>query len=116
MKKWVLAFLIISCCVVLSGIPLTAHAAMGMSATGRVVALTFVGEVTGVDLEAQTLTAKQGETLFTAAIDDNTIIKQEKETKTLKDIKAGNKVIIRYFEERGKNAAKLIMINPDVKK
>jgi hypothetical protein len=115
MKKWLTAVLTIVCCLSLSGFPIIAEGGMGMSATGRVVALTFTGEVTGVDLEAQTITAKRGETMFTAVIDDNTAIKKEKESKTLNDIKAGNKVIIRYFEERGKNAAKLIMINPDDK-
>ena len=111
-----MAVLTIICCLSLSGFPMIAEGGMGMSATGKVVALTFTGEVTGVDLQAQTITAKRGEAVFTAAIDDNTVIKKEKESKTLNDIKVGNKVVIRYFEERGKNAAKLIMINPDDKK
>ena len=117
MKKLVIAVLTIVCCFSLSGIPMIAEGGgMGMSATGKVVALTFTGEVTGVDLQAQTITAKRGETVFTAAIDDNTVIKKEKESKTLNDIKVGTIVVIRYFEERGKNAAKLIMINPVDKK
>lgn len=115
MKKCLSAVLTILCCLSLSGFPMIAEGGMGMSATGKVVALTFTGEVTAVDLQAQTITAKRGETVFTAVIDDNTAIKKEKESKTLNDIKAGNKVIIRYFEERGKNAAKLIMINPSDK-
>jgi len=116
MKKWLVAVLTIVCCFSLSGFPMIAEGGMGMSATGKVVALTFTGEVTGVDPQAQTITAKRGETIFTAVVDDNTAIKKEKESKTLNDIKVGNKVVIRYFEERGKNAAKLIMINPEEKK
>ena len=116
MKKWLTSVLTIVCCLSLSGFPMIAEGGMGMSATGKVVALTFTGEVTSVDLQAQTVTAKRGEEMFTAAIDDNTVIKKEKESMTLNDIKVGNKVVIRYFEERGKNAAKLITINLDVKK
>jgi len=116
MKKWLTAVLTMVCCLSLSGFPMIAEGGMGMSATGRVVALTFVGEVTGVDLEAQTITAKRGETVFTAVLDNNTAIKLEKESKTLNDIKVGNKVVIRYFRERGRNAAKLIMINSEDKK
>lgn len=113
MKKWTMAIMTITFCFALSGIPMIAEGGgMGMSATGKVVALTFTGEVTAVDLQAQTITAKRGEVVFTAVIDDKTAIKKEKDSKTLNDIKVGNKVIIRYFEERGKNAAKLIMINP----
>jgi hypothetical protein len=115
MKKWMMIVLTMFCCFSLSGIPMIAEGGMGMSATGKVVALTFSGQVTGVDLQAQTITAKRGEAVFTAVIDDNTAIKKEKESKTLDDIKVGNKVVIRYFEERGKNAAKLIMINPSDK-
>ena len=117
MKKWMMIVMTMFCCFSLSGFPMIAEGGgMGMSATGKVVALTFTGEVTGVDLQAQTITAKRGETVFTAAIDDNTVIKKEKESKTLNDIKVGTIVVIRYFEERGKNAAKLIMINPVDKK
>ncbi len=113
MKKWLMAVLTLVCCLSLSGIPVIAEAGMGMSATGRMVALTFTGEVTGVDPEAQTITVKRGEETFTAVLDENTPIKQGRENRTLKDIKVGNKVVIRYFEERGKNAAKLIMILRD---
>ena len=116
MKKCVVGIIVIACCLALSGVSMLAQAGMGMSATGKVVALTFTGEVTAVDPQAQTITAKRGETIFTAVVDDNTAIKKERESKTLNDIKVGNKVVIRYFEERGKNAAKLIMINPEEKK
>ena len=113
MKKWLTVVLTLACCLSLSGIPMIAEGAMGMSATGRVVALTFTGIVAGVDVEAQTITVKRGEDLFTAVLDDSTPIKLGRESKTLNDIKVGNKVVIRYFRERGQNAAKLIMIIPD---
>ncbi|HMK50797.1 MAG TPA: hypothetical protein VK435_12140 [Thermodesulfovibrionales bacterium] len=115
MKRWTGA-ITLACCLVLLAVPMFAQAGMGMSATGKVVALTFTGEVTSVDPQAQTITAKRGETVFTAVVDSNTVIKKEKEEKQLSDIKAGNIVVIRYFEERGANAAKLIMINPNEKK
>lgn len=95
----------------LSGVPIIAEAG-GTGSADVVIAKKIIGEVTGVDLQSQTISAKQGYILFNVTLDDKTTIRKEKEIKTINDIKTGQKVTIMYFEVGGKNIAKSIRINP----
>jgi len=99
-------------CLSLSGVPIIAEAAHGMGSADVVIPKKFTGEVTGVDLKSQTISAKQGYILFNVTFDDKTTIRKEKDIKTINDVKAGQKVTIKYVEVDGKNVAKSIIINP----
>ena len=110
MKKRILVMFAIVFYLFLSGVPIIAEA--GRMSADVVIAKKFTGEVTGVDLQSQTISAKQGYILFNVTLDDKTTIRKEKEIKTINDIKTGQKVTIKYFEVGGKNVAKSISINP----
>jgi Cu/Ag efflux protein CusF len=68
------------------------------------------GEVTAVDAAAKTVTlkAKKGEVVI--SVGEKTSIKEGKEKKSLADVKAGDKVTVRYTEADGKMTAKSIAI------
>jgi Cu/Ag efflux protein CusF len=68
------------------------------------------GEVTAVDATAKTVTlkAKKGEVVI--SVEEKTSIKEGKEKKSLADVKAGDKVTVRYTEADGKMTAKSIAI------
>lgn len=74
------------------------------------------GEVKAVDAAAKTITVvkkvkdKAVETVV--AVDDKTKITCGKEKKTLADVKAGDKVTVKYTEVDGKNVAKSVAIKP----
>ena len=72
------------------------------------------GEVKAVDAAAMTVTvAKKGkETVVT--VNDKTKIMMGKEKKTLADVKAGDKVTVRYTEADGKNMAKSVAIKTEM--
>ncbi len=78
------------------------------------------GEVKVVDTKAKTVTVtktvkgKAEET--TVTVDDKTKIMRDKESKTLADVKVGDKVTVKYKEVEGKNIAKSIAIKPAEKK
>jgi hypothetical protein len=112
MKKRIILMFAIVFCLSLSGVPIIAEAGHGMGSANVVIAKKFIGEVTGVDLPSQTMSAKQGNILFNVTLDDKTTIRKEKEIKTINEVKAGQKVTIRYFEVGGKNVARSIIINP----
>jgi len=69
------------------------------------------GEVAAVDAKANTLTVKgkKGDVMVNA--DDKTSVKVGKEKKSLADVKAGDKVTVKYAEMDGKNVAKSIMVS-----
>jgi ribosomal protein S1 len=69
------------------------------------------GEVAAVDAAAKTLTVKgkKGDVALTA--DDKTTVKIGKEKKALGDVKAGDKVTVKYAEMDGKNVAKSIVVS-----
>jgi len=77
------------------------------------------GEVKAVDAAAKTITVakkvkgKVEETVVT--VDDKTKITLDKEKKTLADVKAGDKVKVKYTEVDGKNVAKSVAIKPAAK-
>jgi Cu/Ag efflux protein CusF len=111
MKKRIMVMFAIVFYLSLSGVPIIAEAGVTGSAD-VLIAKKIIGEVTGVDLQSQTISAKQGYILFNVTLDDKTTIRKEKEIKTINDIKTGQKVTIMYFEVGGKNVAKSIRINP----
>jgi len=112
MKKWIMVMFSIVFCIYLSGLPMIAYGGHGMDEMGTVVARKFKGEVTGIDIHTRTISVKRGEIIFNAVFDEKTTIQKDKETKTVNDVKAGQKVTIWYFQVGGKNVAKSIIINP----
>ncbi len=70
-----------------------------------------IGNVSAVDVNAKTLTVKGRKADVTVFIDDKTKIMAGKDTKTLADIKVGDKTSIKYTEADGKNTAKSIAIH-----
>jgi len=66
------------------------------------------GDITAVDAKAMTITVKGKKGDVTVTVDDKTDIKIGKEKKTIADLKAGEKVIIKYHEADGKNTAKSV--------
>ncbi len=78
------------------------------------------GDVKGVDVKAKTITVtkKKGDKIVEAVliVDDKTKIMSGKEQKKFADVKAGDKVRIKYSEVDGKNMAKSIQIIPLIAK
>jgi PDZ domain-containing secreted protein len=70
------------------------------------------GPVAAVDAKAKTITVKTTKGDVTAMVDDKTKIMMGKDMKTLADIKAGDKVKVKYSETDGKMMAKSIAIKP----
>jgi ribosomal protein S1 len=74
------------------------------------------GEVTAVDTAAMTITVSKkvkGKAVETVAtVNDKTRIMMGMEKKTLSDVKAGDKVAVKYTEIDGKNVAKSVAIKP----
>jgi ribosomal protein S1 len=70
------------------------------------------GEVVAVDAKAKTVTVKGKKSEVTALVDDKTKIMMDKEVKTLADLKAGDKVTLKYSDVDGKIMAKSIAIKP----
>jgi len=70
------------------------------------------GAVAAVDAKAKTVTVKGKKGDVTAMVDDKTKIMMDKDVKTLADVKAGDKVTLKYSEADGKMTAKSIAIKP----
>jgi len=66
------------------------------------------GEVTAVDAKANTITVKGKKAEVTVNVDDKT--KFAPKGKTIADVKAGEKVMVKYTEAEGKNTAKSVKI------
>ena len=66
------------------------------------------GEVTAVDAKANTITVKGKKADVTVNVDDKT--KFAPKGKTIADVKAGEKVMVKYTEAEGKNTAKSVKI------
>ncbi len=69
---------------------------------------TVTGEVTAVDAKANTLTVKGKAGDVALSADDKTTVKIGKDKKSLADVKAGDKAVVKYSEVDGKNVAKSI--------
>ena len=78
------------------------------------------GDVKAVDMKAMTISVtkmmkgKAEETMIT--VGDKTKIMMGKEKKALADVKAGDKVTVKYTEAEGKNMAKSVAIHAPEKK
>ena len=74
------------------------------------------GDVKAVDTKAKTVTVTKkmrGKAMDTVVtVDDKATIMMDKEKKALADVKAGDKVKVKYTEIEGKNVAKSIAIQP----
>ena len=68
------------------------------------------GEVVTVDATAGTLTVKSKKQEVSLSTDDKSAVKKGIEKKTLADVVAGDKVIVKYKEVDGKNVAKSIAV------
>lgn len=66
------------------------------------------GDITAVDAKAMTITVKGKKGDVTVTVDDKTDIKVGKDKKSIADLKAGEKVRIKYHEADGKNTAKSV--------
>jgi FlaG/FlaF family flagellin (archaellin) len=74
----------------------------------KVVEKHVAGDITAVDANAMTVTVKDKKGDVTVTVDNTTDIKIGKDKKTIADLKAGDKVKIKYHEADGKNTAKSI--------
>jgi hypothetical protein len=70
------------------------------------------GAVAAVEAKTKTITVKGKKGDVTAMVDDKTKIMMGKVVKTLADVKAGDKVKLKYSETDGKMTAKSIAIKP----
>jgi ribosomal protein S1 len=70
------------------------------------------GSVTAVDAKANTLTVKGKKGDVAVSTDAKTTVMAGKDKKTLADVKAGDKVTVKYTEADGKNVAKSVSIAP----
>lgn len=68
------------------------------------------GEVVTVDATAGTLTVKSKKQEVSLSTSDKTVVKKGTEKKTLADVMAGDKVVVKYKEVEGKNIAKSIAV------
>lgn len=68
------------------------------------------GEVGAVDAAAKTITVKGKKGDVALTTDDKTSVKMGKAKKALADVKAGDKVTVKYTEVNGKNVAKSIAV------
>lgn len=74
----------------------------------KAAAKQITGEVTAVDAKANTITVKSKKAEVTVTVDDKT--KFMPKGKTMADVKAGEKVMVKYTEAEGKNTAKSVKI------
>jgi Cu/Ag efflux protein CusF len=72
----------------------------------------ITGEVAAVDAAAKSLTVKGKKAEVVISTDEKTMVKAEKEKKSLSDVQVGDKVTVKYSEVDGKNIAKSIEIKP----
>jgi Cu/Ag efflux protein CusF len=70
----------------------------------------ITGDIVTLDLNARTLTVKSKRQEVSLSTDDKTIIRLNKEKKTLADLKSGDKIKAKYIHVDGKNIAKSISI------
>lgn len=83
-------------------------AAEKKAAKKKVMHKQITGEVTAVDAKANTVTVKSKKAEVTVTVDDKT--KFMPKGKTIADVTAGEKVMVKYTEAEGVNTAKSIKI------
>jgi len=89
--------------IVLSVIFVLAIASLTFAGTKQ-----LTGEVTAVDTAASTVSVKGRSGEATFSVVDDTKIKAGHQSKTIEDVKVGEKVTVIYTEADGKNTAKKI--------
>jgi Cu/Ag efflux protein CusF len=74
----------------------------------------ITGEIKAVNSKSVTVAKKLGNKVIaaTVAVNDQTKITKGKESKTLTDIKAGDKAVVQYTKTGNKNVAKSIDLKP----
>ncbi|OGW40022.1 MAG: hypothetical protein A2Y97_09755 [Nitrospirae bacterium RBG_13_39_12] len=70
----------------------------------------ITGDIITLDLKAGTLTVKNKKQEVSLSTDNKTVIKLDKERKTLADLKSGDSVMAKYTQVDGQNIAKSIAI------
>jgi len=75
----------------------------------------ITGEVSTVDVEANTVTVKKAERVVLLHVTEKTRIIIGKEKKTIADLKVGDRVRAKYKEENGRNVASSIVDAPEAK-
>ena len=88
--------------------PAAAPAKEEKKAVKKAAAKQITGEVTAVDAKANTITVKSKKAEVTVTVDDKT--KFMPKGKTMADVTAGGKVMVKYTEAEGKNTAKSVKI------
>jgi ABC-type Fe3+-hydroxamate transport system substrate-binding protein len=80
--------------------------------------LQVTGEVKTVDANSITVVKKRKEKVITvtAAFDSATVVEKDKVTKTVANIKVGDRVVVKYTSKDGKNIAKSVVIKPPLPK
>ena len=72
------------------------------------------GEVKAVDAKAMTIAVMKKDKETVVTVNDKTKIMMGKEKKTLADLKAGDKVTVKYTEADGKKMAKSVAIKTEM--
>lgn len=89
--------------------PMKEEKAVEKKAPAKVKMVT--GEVTAVDMKANTITVKGKKAEMTVTCEDKTKVMMGKEKKACADVKVGDKVTAKYTEAEGKNMAKSVSIH-----
>lgn len=85
-----------------------AFVAGNASAAQKVKIRIITGDVVTVDAAVKTLTVKGKKGEVVISVDDKTVVKIDKEKKTLSDINVGDRVTVKYAETEEKNVARSI--------
>jgi hypothetical protein len=80
------------------------------AAANKTIVKQITGEIVTVDIAVKTLTVKGKKTEVVITADDKTVVKLDKEKKTLSDVKIGDKVTVKYAVIDGNNVARSIEI------
>jgi ribosomal protein S1 len=85
--------------------------AMEKKAPAKAKVKMVTGEVTAVDVKANTVTVKGKKAEMTLTCEDQTKVMMGKEKKACADVKVGDKVTAKYSEVEGKDVAKSVSIH-----
>ena len=87
-------------------------ARMGMSRAMQSSVKDTEGEIQAIDQKAKTVTVKGMRGLVTVTVDEKTVVKSGKDMKSFADLKIGDKVVVTFEADEGKNMAKTISVSP----
>ncbi|MFY9269118.1 MAG: DUF5666 domain-containing protein [Candidatus Manganitrophaceae bacterium] len=86
------------------------HAASAKAGMKKAKGMAVKGEVAEVDAAGNSLTIKEKEKEMTISVTEKTIITAGKTKKSLADLKAGDKVVVKVAEVDGKTVAQSIRV------